>query len=170
MSSRLKVTQQEFDQIPCNRCGACCERLWLPHPQRLAARAQAGPPMNEPSTAWLEENRRFKDWVAALVPTGIVNQAAKDGYTHQYRCSRFIRVEDGSGFCTAYDERPAACRDFPYGKPVRGEDFGACSYNVDIIGTGALGGLLRKVTAIASRLMRMALNRTLHLLCFNCSF
>lgn len=160
MSLRLKVTQEEFDQIPCNRCGACCERLWLPHPQRLAAQAEANSPLPRPSAEWLQEKQRFKDWVAALVPTGIVNQAAKDGYTHQYRCSRFIRVEDGSGFCTAYDERPAACRDFPYGKPVRGEDFEACSYNVDIVRKGFLTGSLRRIIGTTSKLTRKLLKRT----------
>ena len=144
---RPKVTQAEFDQIPCNRCGACCERLWLPNPQKLATHAQAPPAMANPSGEWLEENRRFIAWVAALVPTGRVNETAEDGYTHQYRCSRFTRVEDGSGFCTAYEDRPNACRDFPYGKPVRGEDFEACSYNVEILGQGRLKRAFRWLRA-----------------------
>ena len=106
--------------------------------------------MADPSAEWRDEKRRFKAWVAALVPTGMVNRAAEDGYTHQYRCSRFTRVEDGSGFCTAYEDRPNACRDFPYGKPVRGDDFEACSYNVEIVRESRLGRALQRLRARVS--------------------
>ena len=147
MSDRPKVTWAEFEQIPCNRCGACCERLWLPSPEKLMSFSGAPSAVTNPSAEWLDENRRFVAWTAALELTGRVNEAAKDGYTLQYRCSRFKRLEDGTGFCTAYDDRPNACRDFPYGKPVRGEDFEDCSYNVEIVGEGRLGRVLRWLAA-----------------------
>ncbi|MEX2430774.1 MAG: YkgJ family cysteine cluster protein [Dehalococcoidia bacterium] len=148
MGKRLKVTWAEFEQIPCNRCGACCEKLWLPSPAKLAELANAPIPEPSPPPEWLEEKRRFAAWVAALEPTGQVHEAASDGYSHQYRCSRFIREADGAGFCTAYEDRPSACRGFPYGKPVRGEDFGDCSYNVDIVSANSLWRRVRRLTGL----------------------
>jgi hypothetical protein len=85
------------------------------------------------SPDWQLENERFIRWLSALEPTGKVNYGATDGATHQYACSRFTHLEDGSGFCTAYEDRPSACRGFPYGQPVHGEDFKDCSYAVDIV-------------------------------------
>ena len=79
-----------------------------------------------------------------------MNAAAADGYTHQYRCSRFTRMENGEGFCTAYDDRPNACRGFPYGKPVSGDDFQDCSYNVDIVSSAWPWRLLRWIAARVS--------------------
>ena len=149
MEERPKVTQKEFEQIRCNHCGACCERLWLPSPETLDTFANASLAVTHPSVAWIEENRRFVSWVLALEPTGKVDEAAPDGNTHQYRCKRFVRLEDGLGFCTAYDDRPNTCRRFPYGQPVADEDFEACSFNVEIVPTSRLGRALRWLAAQA---------------------
>jgi Fe-S-cluster containining protein len=131
--ARPKVTRAEFDQIECNRCGACCTKLWLPGPLKMAEFLAAGSAVQDPSPDWVEENDRFIAWLSALEPTGKVDLMARDGATHQYSCSRFTHLDDGSGFCTAYEDRPSACRGFPYGEPVRGEDFKDCSYYVDIV-------------------------------------
>ncbi len=150
MDQRPRVTWAEFERIPCNRCGACCERLWMPSPDKLTSFSGANSGVENPSREWRAENRRFIAWIAALEPTGRVNAAAADGYTHQYRCSRFTRMENGEGFCTAYDDRPNACRGFPYGKPVSGDDFQDCSYNVDIVSSAWPWRLLRWIAARVS--------------------
>ena len=134
--ARPKVTQAEFDQLACNNCGACCEILWLPGPLEMAQFLSAGESARDATPEWRLENERFIRWLSALEPTGRVMDAAEasdEGYTHQYRCSRFKRREDGSGYCSAYEDRPSACRGFPYGQPVRAEGFEACSWNVEIV-------------------------------------
>jgi Fe-S-cluster containining protein len=136
MTDRRKVTPAEFEQIACNNCGACCETLWLPGPIELAGYLSAGESAPAASPAWRLENERFIAWLSALEPTGKVlepSQTLDEGFTHQYCCSRFKRRDDGSGFCSAYEDRPAACRGFPYGKPVTAAGFEACSWNVEIV-------------------------------------
>jgi len=141
MTTRRKVTRTEFEQIDCNNCGACCETLWLPGPVKLAEFLTAAGATPEASPAWRLENDRFIAWLSALEPTGKIlepSQARDEGFTHQYCCSRFQRREDGSGFCSAYEDRPDACRGFPYGKPVTAEGFEACSWNVEIVEESAI--------------------------------
>src|SRR5262245_22034930 len=36
MAERRRVTPEEFAQITCNRCGACCEVVWQPTPLAMA--------------------------------------------------------------------------------------------------------------------------------------
>ena len=154
MVERPKVTQAEFEQIECNRCGACCEKLWLPGPLELAGFLGARSSVPDAPAEWALENDRFIAWLSALEPTGKVKARyeAGDRETHQYRCTRFERLEDGSGFCTAYDDRPSACRGFPYGRPVSGADFEACSYNVEIVGEGP-GRRLQRYLKKAGKLL-----------------
>ena len=124
MAERPRVTRGEFEQIECNRCGACCTKLWLPSPLKLAQFLSARESAVDPTPEWLIENDRFIAWLSALEPTGKVDERGSEDETHQYCCSRFVRLEDGSGFCTAYEDRPSACRGFPYGRPVRGRTSG----------------------------------------------
>jgi Fe-S-cluster containining protein len=135
MPPRPKVTQAEFEQIECNRCGACCTKLWLPSPLKLVEYLDLRSQVTDPSPEWLLENDRFVRWLSRLEPTGEVHTAreALDQGTHQYRCTRFVRDENGNGFCTEYEDRPNACRGFPYGRPVHAKDFEECSYNVEIV-------------------------------------
>jgi Fe-S-cluster containining protein len=142
---RPKVTREEFEQIECNRCGACCEKLWLPSPLRLAEFLSAAESVINPSPEWQLENERFIAWLSALEPTGKVKRWAseEDEATHQYCCTRFERDASGAGFCTAYEDRPQACRNFPNGEPVWAEGFEECSYNVEIVGSSPLKRLRR---------------------------
>jgi Fe-S-cluster containining protein len=159
-SERPRVTQAEFDQIECNRCGACCEKLWSPGPLKLAEFLGARATVTDPGADWLLENDRFIAWLSALVPTGKVKHGydADDTETHQYRCTRFVRLEDGAGFCTAYDDRPSACRGFPYDRPVHAPEFEACSYNVEIVGAG-LRGRMRGLVRGIGKAIRATSNR-----------
>ena len=134
MPERPKVTRAEFDRIECNRCGACCTKLWLPSPEELAEFITLRDKIKDPSPEWLAENDRMILWIEKLEPTGVVARSPNpDGSTHQYRCSRFVHDENGVGYCNEYELRPAACRGFPYGKPVHAPDFEECSWTVDII-------------------------------------
>ena len=156
MAARRKVTREEFDQITCNRCGACCETLWLPSPLKLVEFLGASSLMKDPTPEWIEENDRFIRWLSALDPTGKVASGSPqpDEANHQYCCSRFVRQEDGAGFCTAYEDRPDACRDFPYGQPVGGEDFEKCSWNVEIVSDSPLRSGLRALGTLVGAIGR----------------
>ncbi len=133
MNSRQKVTLDQFRSIACNQCGACCTGLWLPSPEELTQYVETSAQVENPPQEWREENIRVVAWIAALEPTGLTNEMTHDGNTHQYSCRRFTRLEDGSGICTAYDDRPNPCRNFPYDQPVHGDGFEECSFNVDIV-------------------------------------
>ncbi|KKM75188.1 hypothetical protein LCGC14_1392740 [marine sediment metagenome] len=58
----------------------------------------------------------------------LVPVLTEDGY--RYQCGYFERDADGLGVCTAYDQRPGMCSEFPYGKPAQ---FERCSWNVELI-------------------------------------
>jgi Fe-S-cluster containining protein len=131
MTQRRRVTQGEFEAIECNRCGACCEPLWLPSPL-LLVEAAASPLPAGAAPERAVEHERFVAWLHVLQPTGRVEADAKPGATHEYHCGRLQRDAYGLSFCTAYEDRPSVCRDFPYGKPVNPEEYPDCSWNVDI--------------------------------------
>jgi Fe-S-cluster containining protein len=120
---RKSVTRAEFDEIACNRCGACCEVVWQPSPLRMAV--------------LLGRNVIPGDvlsWWSDLEPSEASSSALnRSGSLQKYRCIRFVREPDGLGRCTQYDTRPAACRTFPNGEPVHASGFEACSWNVTII-------------------------------------
>ena len=63
MAERPKVTRGEFEQIECNRCGACCTKLWLPSPLKLAQFLSARESAVDPTPEWLLENDRFIAWL-----------------------------------------------------------------------------------------------------------
>lgn len=93
--------------VTCNRCGDCCERVIITEGKReLLRRARNGQGFydHDALMAWLRDLRYVR---------------TRDGYP-VYRCMRFRREEDGTGTCTRYEERPAVCRDFPYGRAVGG--------------------------------------------------
>jgi Fe-S-cluster containining protein len=131
--TRRKLTRGQFDQLECNRCGACCEKLLLPSPLKLVEALGARAREEIRGDEWNSENQRFIAWLSDLEPTGHeVNSG--DGSLHEYRCKRFRRLEDGSGFCSAHDQRPNLCREFPYGRPVDPDEYPDCSWNVEIFG------------------------------------
>lgn len=116
------VTQAEFDKIECNRCGACCEALWLDinaveHPEQHR---------------WADQEK-MERWLKALVPTGKPDLNGQ----RQFSCSLFARDSEGLGVCTIYEDRPHPCSMFPYGRPVDHANFSlspTCSWAVQIVG------------------------------------
>ena len=149
MVERPRVSRAEFDQIECNRCGACCTKLWLPSPLKLSMYLAARETVQNPSEEWILENDRFVAWLSVLEPTGRIDETPFTEATHQYTCTRFVRLEDGSGFCTAHEDRPEACRGFPYGEPVHHQDFEECSYNVEIVEENIVGASFRHLRKAA---------------------
>jgi len=99
--------------ITCNRCGDCCQQIILRRPLDLVLAVREG--------KWDGQAVRVSEltlvWFLDLTYLG-----KRDG-VHVYRCRRFRREADGTGTCTRYDERPAACSGFPYGRPVTGPDW-----------------------------------------------
>lgn len=122
---RRAVTRAEFEQIACNRCGACCEVVWQPSPLAMAV--------------LLGRNVVVGDvlgWWSDLEPISSLGASAggRNGRLQKYRCLRFARDENGLGVCTQYESRPMPCATFPDCAPVHAEGFEACSWNVSIIG------------------------------------
>lgn len=82
-----RVTRAEFEAITCNRCGACCESLWLPSNI-----------IDHPEVYTFPDQEKMDVWLKALLPTG---KPDHDGY-RELRCSLFARDADGLGVCTIY--------------------------------------------------------------------
>jgi len=120
---RPAVTRAEFEQIECNRCGACCEVVWQPSPLSMAMLLGRNVVPGE-----------ILSWWSDLQPIEISEGTFDDrsGRLQKYRCLRFSRERDGTGFCTQYASRPFPCRTFPDGHPVHADGFEACSWNVTI--------------------------------------
>jgi hypothetical protein len=118
------VTRAEFEQIVCNRCGACCEVVWQPAPLAMAVLIGRNAVPGEMLAWWSD--------LEPSAPGG----GTRSGALQKYRCLRFVRQADGAGFCSRYDERPQACRTFPDGEPVHAVGFEACSWNVDVVDDG----------------------------------
>jgi Fe-S-cluster containining protein len=133
------VTREEFNRIECNRCGVCCERIRQPSPLVLAqeigcyALDRARWPQEAIEAMGLEDamldRERLIDWWSEFIPVARVEEEGKL-LQYEYRCARFVRLPDGRGFCTAYEERPSTCRMFPNGRPMN--DIPECSWNVRI--------------------------------------
>src|SRR4051812_37030264 len=119
---RRTVTRGEFDNLECNRCGACCERILLPSPLKFVEALARQSLVDRAPAEWQLENQRFVAWLSDLEPTGPVF-GTDAGTVHEYRCVRFVRLPDGTGFCTAHDKRPNLCREFPYGRPVSRDEY-----------------------------------------------
>ena len=120
---RPLVTRKEFEQITCNRCGACCEVVWQPSPLNMAILLGRNAVPGD-----------YMSWWSDLEPV-LTSEANDDqsGGLQRYRCLRFERDANGVGFCTQYASRPTACASFPDGQPVHGKGFEACSWNVSIV-------------------------------------
>ncbi len=104
------VTREEFAQITCNRCGDCCESLYL----RLADFDV----IDQPPSSSDPEEARYRSWLGDLVPVTPVEEIDGEAY-RRFRCLRFQREPTtGLGVCTRYDDRPWTCAAFPYGRPV----------------------------------------------------
>jgi Fe-S-cluster containining protein len=123
MPERRQVTRSEFDEITCNRCGACCEVVWQPAPLAMAVLLGRNVVPGDMLSWWSD--------LEPAAPTARDN--GRSGKVQRYRCLRFQRLEDGTGFCTRYESRPVACSTFPNGMPVHAAGFDACSWNVTIV-------------------------------------
>jgi Fe-S-cluster containining protein len=108
------VTAGQYRALACNRCGACCEDIPLPHPADELARLAADPTIDA-------DRRAF---AAGLELVG----AAPGGW--RYRCRHFRREAARLGLCTIYDTRPSVCRTFPVGETVR--RWPQCSWYVQV--------------------------------------
>ncbi|MDX2165709.1 MAG: hypothetical protein SF182_01540 [Deltaproteobacteria bacterium] len=158
------TSPSEYDARSCNRCGDCCEAFWLPsifqltdalvwafHDctrgciqsalrglapyYELAQRRCALTPCAERDRDWHTTLRLQAEWLLDLEPI------PEPHLNHErYRCTRFERAPDGSGGCTRYEDRPQACRMFPYTRIVDGVRRGPsaatyprCAWYVNII-------------------------------------
>jgi Fe-S-cluster containining protein len=134
------VTREEFNRIECNRCGVCCERIHMPSPLVLAQeigryaleRALWSP--EAVAAMGLEDamldRERLVAWWSQFTPVAR-HEAPGQPLQYEYTCARFVRLPDGAGACTAYEDRPSTCRSFPNGRPMN--DIPQCSWNVRIV-------------------------------------
>jgi len=120
---RPEVTRAEFEQIECNRCGACCEVVWQPSPLAMAILQGRNVVPGEILSWWSDLHP---------IEAAEATNDTRSGRLQKYRCLRFVRDSDGTGFCTQYESRPVPCRTFPNGSPVHAAGFEACSWNVTI--------------------------------------
>lgn len=154
----------EYSARACNRCGDCCEAFWLPSIFQLTdalvwafhdcARGSVKAALEGLARYYEPAERRFAlkpcaedkrgehltlrlqaEWLLDLEPI-------PEPHLHheRYRCTRFERAPDGSGGCTRYEDRPQACRMYPYTRIVDGERRGPslpsytrCSWYVNLI-------------------------------------
>jgi Fe-S-cluster containining protein len=108
------VTTDEHRTLACNRCGACCEDIPLPHSPEEMERIVADRSVDA-------DRRAF---AGGLIPVHPI----PGGW--QYRCRHFARDETGLGLCAIYEIRPAVCREFPHGSVVR--RWPQCAWYVEI--------------------------------------
>ncbi len=130
------VDQPTFDAIECNRCGACCERF----PVGADRTDERGFWRHHGPLGWLElyayyyARDREVDHFApmdSMLFFGQLTPSIREDGTYVYSCGHFDRDDEGLGVCTVYDERPAMCSEFPYGKPIHA--FTECAWNVELI-------------------------------------
>ena len=132
---RPVVDQEGFDQIQCSQCGECCESFVLsgdeelkdfpPGPIGWLQWYHSSPTSGQRSPALRDEDSML--FFGQLTP-----HQDEDG-AWSYACGYFARDDDGLGICTVYDRRPEMCSDFPYGKPVKGDTYGSCTWNVELV-------------------------------------
>ena len=135
MSKRV-VDQPAFDRIECNRCGDCCEDLFLNSDKS----DEWGFWRHHGPLGWLELYAYFegreKDLVNHFSPMdsmlffGQLIPTLTETGSYSYACGYFERDADGLGICTIHDTRPSMCSEFPYGEPTR---YDRCTWNVELI-------------------------------------
>ena len=133
----------------CAQCGSCCTHIWLTvDPRKWSTRALANipdPRTDEGWAYWLEhsnyadENR--DDAIRRYNPDGRMRADADfvaahwtencDGY---WTCDAY---DPERGTCTAHEDRPPLCRDYPwYGREPDAEGashlYKQCSYLADL--------------------------------------
>jgi Fe-S-cluster containining protein len=92
--------------LGCSRCGDCCDQIWLPAAKITSIRAaiDAGDPESRIS-ADMRADCEFIEthWT--------VEERSLDGQDLRYVCDRF---DAEARLCTAYEQRPPVCTNFPY--------------------------------------------------------
>lgn len=124
------MTQEEFDKLKCNRCGDCCELFTLPTPIEMADVMNWLNIKFINSTEPAAVNGRLTAlWLSDIEPLDEDFSPVK-GNRMKARCLRFVRIDENTGACSRYEERPSACSDFPYRVPQK--DWKRCSFNVEV--------------------------------------
>lgn len=142
------VTQEEFNAITCNRCGDCCEAFYQPSPLdiaidlgKFAKRKQSVDYYGFDALilvyGWSQDDiddyidyEKRSRWYSDLEPNDTPSYVYHNEYRQQYKCHRFKRINIDEGLCTAHEDRPNVCRNFPYGKPA-GKEFPRCSWRFE---------------------------------------
>lgn len=108
------IAEQQFEtrslkERKCNSCGQCCKDFTLAYsPEELKNKMIQYP-----------HDKNFQS-VASMVEliytqeNGYVVEGSGKEHKYHYRCNNFMQLEDGSGYCGIYDERPDMCSMFPY--------------------------------------------------------
>lgn len=124
------VTQEEFKNITCNRCGACCEQFYFTQQESVAKLIDD---IRSGVKQGIHIHKIALDGEAVLTELEFIHDMAipLDDTKVRYRCRHFTRDETGLGVCTVHDHRPHLCSEFPYDKPVN--DIPQCSWNVEIV-------------------------------------
>ena len=113
----LAETAAPFDEtLVCNRCGECCQRFFLPSPDEVRR-----------GDNWRWDNYD-EEWYGQLELIGEAEGLVEGENTHIYKCPHFC-YQEGVGTCLIYDQRPGICKDFPYGKWVKG--FENCVWSLE---------------------------------------
>ncbi|MGQ5515812.1 YkgJ family cysteine cluster protein [Halococcus saccharolyticus] len=110
----------------CTRCGACCK----------AAETDAGEDEEHTATVFPDEVRALEeqgeyDWrdVARPMPYGLTDvPEGPEGETFEWAlqttgcgdCTFYAEADDGTGACTAHDDRPLICRTYPFSVALEG--------------------------------------------------
>jgi len=119
------VTPEQYRSITCNRCGLCCEDIFVPEPPERLAERVADP----------DEDDDRRRWLSGLEPV----EQIRNGW--RYRCQHFFRDAEGLGVCGVHETRPDICRDYPYGLPVR--SWTECAWYVEV--RDAAGNVVERV-------------------------
>lgn len=101
------VDQAGFDAVECSRCGRCCEGLSLPDMEHCLGHIEAGGKSFD--RAWLDHLTLLESI------DGDVDEVF--GQRYRYSCGHLVRLSDSLAYCAIWPERPAICKDFPYGRP-----------------------------------------------------
>lgn len=86
-----------------SRCtGHCCRRFFLPYsPEKI-------------------EERRDTIQDGHFIADMVIHLESDDEGNHYFTCRHLVEADDGTASCGAYEDRPAMCRQYPYGN--------ACTY------------------------------------------